>query len=107
MSASRPSRSPFMRLVPLAALTMLLGLARVCAAATPPPFERQWGTFGSAPGQFNWPRGIAADTTGCVYVCDSGNDRVEKFAPDGTFLRSWGGYGTGPGELKQCAGIAA
>ncbi len=47
---------------------------------------------GAGRGQFNEPRGIAADiTTGFTYVVDSGNDRVESFSADGAFAGSWGG----------------
>ena len=33
---------------------------------------------------------MAVDARGHVYVADTGNDRIEKFASDGEFLRSWG-----------------
>jgi len=47
---------------------------------------------GAGRGQFDEPRGIAADiTTGNVYVVDMGNDRVESFSADGEFAGSWGG----------------
>ena len=34
------------------------------------------GTEGSGEGEFNVPLGIAVDTSGNVYVCDSGNNRI-------------------------------
>lgn len=34
-----------------------------------------------------------------IYLLDSGNGRVQKFAPDGSFLQSIGKKGRGPGEL--------
>ena len=40
----------------------------------------QWGSFGSAPGQFNNPESIAVDQEGNVYVMDTGNYRIQKFA---------------------------
>jgi len=47
---------------------------------------------GAGRGQFDDPRGIAADiTTGNTYVVDMGNDRVESFSIDGSFAGSWGG----------------
>ena len=48
------------------------------------------GTSGSAPGQFNFPRAVAVDGEGKIYVADSGNNRVQVFNPDGSFLRQWG-----------------
>ncbi len=35
-----------------------------------------FGTKGKREGEFNVPRGIAVDTSGNVYVCDSGNNRI-------------------------------
>ncbi len=50
----------------------------------------QWGSLGSADGQFNTPWGIAVDASGNVYVADGYNYRVQKFASDGTFVATWG-----------------
>lgn len=36
---------------------------------------------GSANGQFSTPPGLAVDTAGNVYVADSGNNRIQVFAP--------------------------
>src|SRR5439155_26721599 len=41
----------------------------------------QWGNRGNTLGQANVPYGIAVDREGFVYVVDSGNARVLKFAP--------------------------
>ena len=42
-------------------------------------------------GQVHEPAGIAVDqTTGDVYVADSGDNRIEEFDADGHFLRAWG-----------------
>lgn len=38
--------------------------------------------LGSA-ARFNWPKGIALDTTGNVYVADTNNSTVRKITPDG------------------------
>ena len=35
-----------------------------------------FGTQGSGEGEFNVPTGIAVDTSGNVYVCDSCNNRI-------------------------------
>jgi DNA-binding beta-propeller fold protein YncE len=40
-----------------------------------------WGNFGSDERSFNTPSGIVVDAAGNVYVVDSGNHRVVKFAP--------------------------
>jgi DNA-binding beta-propeller fold protein YncE len=38
--------------------------------------------WGSAPGQFQRPSGLAIDSRGNLYVADAGNHRVQKYAPD-------------------------
>jgi DNA-binding beta-propeller fold protein YncE len=51
-------------------------------------------TIGSGPGsetgQLNFPRNMAVAADGTVFVADSGNHRIQAFAPDGTYLRTWG-----------------
>ncbi|MGE3797667.1 MAG: NHL repeat-containing protein, partial [Thermomicrobiales bacterium] len=75
---------------------------------------REFGSFGDTfdasegsdlPGQFFGPRDIAS-TANEIYVVDTGNERVQVFAPDGTFIRSWGGYGSGPSQFIEPVGIA-
>ena len=40
----------------------------------------KWGTSGSGDGQLIGPRGVAVDGSGNVYVADTNNHRVQKFA---------------------------
>jgi hypothetical protein len=40
----------------------------------------QWGSYGTVPGEFETPSGIAVDGTGNVYVADWGDGRVQKFS---------------------------
>ena len=58
-----------------------------------------------SPGRFFGPRDIAV-TSDAIYVSDTGNERIQKFAPDGTFLTAWGGYGSAPDQLIEPVGIA-
>ncbi|MBN1438927.1 MAG: TIGR03663 family protein [Anaerolineales bacterium] len=59
-------------------------------------FLTAWGSFSGmeaaqAPeGTFNEPWGVAVGPDGSVYVADTWNYRVQKFAPDGEFLAVWG-----------------
>ncbi|MGH8938779.1 MAG: hypothetical protein ACRDV2_05450, partial [Actinomycetes bacterium] len=46
---------------------------------------------GAEPGQFKDPVGVAVGHDGVIAVVDSGNARVQRFAPDGQFLGIWGG----------------
>lgn len=58
---------------------------------------------GSGQGQFNRPRGVAIAPDGTIYVVDSRNSRVQKFAPTGEFLLAFGSDGAGPGQLARFA----
>lgn len=48
-------------------------------------FVKSWGSFGTAPGQFNTVHSIATDAQGNVYVADRGNRRIQVFDNNGTF----------------------
>ena len=48
-----------------------------------------WGSQGPNGGQFgafNSPTGIALDSSGNLFVVDTGNARIQKFSPTGTFM---------------------
>ncbi len=64
------------------------------------------GGYGQEPGQFIFPVATACDSEGNLYVCEyGGNDRVQKFSPEGRFLVSMGGAGTGPGQFQRPSGM--
>ncbi len=70
-------------------------------------YVTQWGSYGSGPGQFNEPLGVAVDSSGNVYVADWGsNNRVQKFTSNGGFILSWGGTGSGNGQFNNPGQIA-
>lgn len=60
--------------------------------------ERVW--------QFASPQGVAVDSTGNVYVADTGNNRIQKFDAQGTLLTQWGSLGNGPGQFTSPQSIA-
>jgi DNA-binding beta-propeller fold protein YncE len=64
------------------------------------------GGIGSGKGEFNSPRGMAADMNGNIFVADTNNGRIEKFSSTGAFLSSIGTKGTGYGKLSTPNGIA-
>ena len=73
----------------------------VCTAAQAPC---QAGTPGSGGGMFQTPQGIDVNqTTGDVYVRDSGNLRVQRFDADGNFISAfgWDVVASGPGQADE------
>ena len=59
------------------------------------------------PGQLAYPRGIATDAQGNVFVADTGNDRVDVFDRTGALLRSFGTSGRATGQFDQPLGVGA
>ena len=43
-------------------------------------FLATWGTGGSAEGEFDRPSGIGVARDGYVYLADTANNRIQKFA---------------------------
>ena len=67
-------------------------------------FVTKWGSFGTGDRQFEYPTGIAVDSSGNVYVADS--SRIQKFDSSGYFITKWGSVGTGDGQFIGTDGIA-
>ncbi len=62
---------------------------------------------GSGPGQVKSPTGLAHDPSDRLIVVDSGNGRIDLFAPvsqSGAFLESFGKTGSGDGQFKNPTG---
>jgi len=60
------------------------------------------GVSGDGPYTFNGVSDVAVADNGDIFVADGHlNNRVVKYAPDGTFLKAWGQSGAGPGEFNQ------
>ena len=63
--------------------------------------KKSFGTVGSGPGQFNYPRGVAIDTGGNILVADWGNDRIQQLSSTGKHLRTVGTQGNGPLQFSS------
>ena len=72
---------------------------RILRIASDGSLINEWGSFadilsGAAPiGSFNEPWGVAVGPDGSVYVTDTWNHRVQKFAKDGRAIKTWGKFG--------------
>ena len=56
-------------------------------------FLKAWGYQGSDEGQFNYPSGVAVDSSAKVYVADLNNSHTQKFTNDVDFITIWGSLG--------------
>ncbi len=65
----------------------------------------QWGSHGDGPGQFAYPRGVAANESE-VIVSDDDNHRLERFSPSGAYEGTVGTQGSGPGQFGFPYGVA-
>jgi DNA-binding beta-propeller fold protein YncE len=62
--------------------------------------------YGSgAGGALNNPTGIAVDSSGNIWVGDTGNNRVVKFNSSGVYQAAYGSVGTALGQFKTPTGI--
>jgi DNA-binding beta-propeller fold protein YncE len=67
---------------------------------------RTLGERGHDEGNFNFPTNIALDSSGNLYVVDTGNFRVQIFDHEGNLVRTFGQLGDLPGTFTRPKGIA-
>lgn len=56
-------------------------------------FVKEWGTTGTADGEFRDPHALAMDSQGRLFVADRGNSRIQIFDQDGHHLATWTQFG--------------
>ena len=69
-------------------------------------FIGQWGSQGTASGEFDYPQGVAVDKNDDVYIADTQNHRIQVFDENGNFIREWGSQGYIDGQFDFPYGIA-
>jgi DNA-binding beta-propeller fold protein YncE len=63
---------------------------------------RQWGSEGTAPGQFIYPTDVVFDEQGRIFVGEYGDhDRIQVFDRDAKYLYEIGRFGQGDGEFSR------
>jgi tripartite motif-containing protein 71 len=87
------------------------GISMAQAVSSSHPFVsyqylKQWGSKGSAFGQFLTPNGIVVDSSGNVYVTDTGNSRIQKFDSNGNFITKWDFVSPDAGQIVRPEGLA-
>jgi DNA-binding beta-propeller fold protein YncE len=68
---------------------------------------RQWGERGTNAGQLMFPRAVAVNRAGDLFVSEYGAvDRIQRFAgADNRWLSGLGRFGRGPGEFNRAEGL--
>ncbi|MGC8863548.1 MAG: Ig-like domain-containing protein, partial [Armatimonadota bacterium] len=66
--------------------------------------ERWWGR--TPPYRVGYARDVAVDSTGCIYVVDQVNCRVQQFDLAGNYVRHWGSEGSREGQFRSPCGLA-
>ncbi|GKS62567.1 hypothetical protein YTPLAS21_20250 [Candidatus Nitrosocosmicus sp.] len=56
--------------------------------------------------RFEFPKGIALDASGYVYVADDAKHRIQKSDTNGNFRKEWGRKGSDKAEFKFPKGVA-
>ena len=63
--------------------------SRVAKVSTDGRWLKSWGSYGTAPGQFDTLHSIAIDAKDRVFVADRGNRRIQVFDTEGKYLREF------------------
>lgn len=75
-------------------------------AAAETDYYDNWGSPGTADGQFDTPWDVAAAANGDMYFADRGNYRIQRFSAEAEFLGKWGSMGTGNGQFTDLVAVA-
>jgi streptogramin lyase len=65
-----------------------------------------FATRGEGEGEVLYPKRLAIDSSGDVWVADAGNNRIEVFNEKGEYVTKFGGAGSGGEQMKYPTGVA-
>ncbi|MBM4186620.1 MAG: hypothetical protein FJ206_04835 [Gemmatimonadetes bacterium] len=69
------------------------GNNRIVKLAADGSYLTEWGTTGSANGEFRDPHALAMDSQGRLFVADRANSRIQIFDQEGKHLATWTQFG--------------
>ena len=87
-------------------LPIRLPYKRVSMCTVDEEFLGEFGTGGTAVGEFWWPSSLAFDSQDRLYVADEALNRITVFATTGEVLDIWGEEGAAPGQINHPSYIA-
>ena len=87
-------------------LPIRLPYKRVSMCTVDEEFLGEFGTGGTAYGEFWWPSSLAFDSRDRLYVADEALNRITVFSTTGEMLGVWGETGAAPGQLASPSYIA-
>ena len=64
-------------------------VARISKFTKDGKFDKSFGRWGAAPGEFKTPHDIALDSRGRLFVADRGNMRIQILDQDGAYIAEW------------------
>ncbi len=87
-------------------LPIRLPYKRVSMCTVDEEFLGEFGTGGTAIGEFWWPSSLAFDSRDRLYVTDEALNRITIFSTTGEVLDTWGEEGSAPGQISHPSYIA-
>ena len=87
-------------------LPIRLPYKRVSMCTVDEEFLGEFGTGGTAVGEFWWPSSLAFDSRDRLYVTDEALNRVTIFSVTGEVLNTWGEEGSATGQISHPSYIA-
>lgn len=69
-------------------------------------FVKVIGSSGTGSNQFSSPKYATTDSSGNIYVADTGNNRIEIFDKNFNYIDKWGSGGSGNGQFYTPNGVA-
>ena len=81
-------------------------ISRVQSFTSDGTYIRQFGDYGTEPGQFWGPLSVDVDQSDNVYIVDSVNHRIQKYDDNRNLLFTFGSEGTGNGQFRRPRDVA-